>query len=94
MDSQSYTMFDHIFWRATAGQVNRWRMKTLGLGSTNLDLMQQHKIPFLYNFRSVDCGFSQDWLVLSRWRRRQSSHRSTAARLEGEYSRNGILVAR
>lgn len=48
---QTYTMFDQIFWRATSGQVNRWRKKTLGLGSTNLEAMQQHKIPFLYNFR-------------------------------------------
>lgn len=46
-------MFDQIFWRATAGQVNRWRKKTLSLSSTSLEAMQQHKIPFLYNFRCV-----------------------------------------
>lgn len=50
---QTYTMFDQIFWRATAGQVNRWRKKTLSLSSTSLEAMQQHKIPFLYNFRCV-----------------------------------------
>lgn len=44
-------MFDQIFWRATSGQINRWRKTSLGLRSTSLDAMQQHKIPFLYNFR-------------------------------------------
>jgi len=43
-------MFDNIFWKATAYQVNRWRRKTLGLPSTNLEKMQPNKVPFLYNF--------------------------------------------
>lgn len=46
----SYVMFDNVFWRAIAGQVNRWRKKELGLRSTNLDKMQPNKVPFLYNF--------------------------------------------
>ncbi|KAF2402344.1 hypothetical protein EJ06DRAFT_335003 [Trichodelitschia bisporula] len=46
----SYVMFDSIFWKAIANQVNRWRKKTLGLGSTGLDKMQPNKVPFLYNF--------------------------------------------
>ncbi|KAF2101613.1 UDP-Glycosyltransferase/glycogen phosphorylase [Rhizodiscina lignyota] len=46
----SYVMFDHVFWKAIAGQVNRWRKKELGLGSTNLDMMQPNKVPFLYSF--------------------------------------------
>ena len=50
---QTYTMFDQIFWRATSAQVNRWRKKTLNLGSTSLEAMQQQQIPFLYNFRCV-----------------------------------------
>jgi len=46
----TYVMFDNVFWKAIAGQVNRWRKKELGLRSTNLDKMQPNKIPFLYNF--------------------------------------------
>ncbi|KAI5475372.1 hypothetical protein MNV49_001476 [Pseudohyphozyma bogoriensis] len=57
----SYTMFDHIFWRATSGQINRWRKKTLGLRSTSLEAMQQHKIPFLYNFSPVVVPPALDW---------------------------------
>lgn len=46
----SYVMFDNVFWKAIAGQVNRWRKKELSLRSTNLDKMQPNKVPFLYNF--------------------------------------------
>jgi sterol 3beta-glucosyltransferase len=46
----SYVMFDQVFWRAIAGQINRWRRNLLHLGPTNLDKMEPHKIPFLYNF--------------------------------------------
>lgn len=46
----TYVMFDNVFWKATAGQVNRWRNKTLGLPNTNLERMQPNKVPFLYNF--------------------------------------------
>ncbi|KAM0746932.1 hypothetical protein T439DRAFT_318159 [Meredithblackwellia eburnea MCA 4105] len=57
----TYTMFDQIFWRATSGQINRWRKKSLGLRSTNLELMQQHKLPFLYNFSPVIIPPPLDW---------------------------------
>lgn len=46
----TYVMFDNVFWKATSGQINRWRNKTLGLPNTNLDKMAPNKIPFLYNF--------------------------------------------
>ena len=46
----TYVMFDAVFWKAIAGQVNRWRKKELGLRSTSLDKMQPNKVPFLYNF--------------------------------------------
>lgn len=46
----TYVMFDNVFWKGIAGQVNRWRKKELGLRSTNLDKMQPNKVPFLYNF--------------------------------------------
>ncbi|KAM5341859.1 hypothetical protein ACJ41O_014890 [Fusarium nematophilum] len=46
----TYVMFDNIFWKATAYQVNRWRNKTMGLPNTSLEKMQPNKVPFLYNF--------------------------------------------
>lgn len=46
----TYVMFDAVFWKAIAGQINRWRKKELGLSSTSLERMQQNKVPFMYNF--------------------------------------------
>ncbi|KAI0906480.1 hypothetical protein F4823DRAFT_75245 [Ustulina deusta] len=46
----TYVMFDNVFWKATAHQVNRWRNSTLGLPNTNLEKLQPNKVPFLYNF--------------------------------------------
>ena len=46
----TYIMFDNVFWAAISGQVNRWRKKELGLGSTTWDKLHANKVPFLYNF--------------------------------------------
>lgn len=46
----SYVLFDTVFWKATAGQINRWRKTELGLQSTNLERMGVNKVPFLYAF--------------------------------------------
>ncbi|GIJ82901.1 sterol 3-beta-glucosyltransferase [Aspergillus pseudoviridinutans] len=46
----TYVMFDNVFWKAIAGQVNRWRKNELGLKATTLDKMQPNKVPFLYNY--------------------------------------------
>ncbi|KAI2634459.1 glycosyltransferase family 1 protein [Xylaria nigripes] len=46
----TYVMFDNVFWKTTAHQVNRWRNKVLGIPNTNLEKMQPNKVPFLYNF--------------------------------------------
>lgn len=46
----TYVMFDAVFWQATAGQINRWRRRTLHLPSTSLERMQVNAVPFLYNF--------------------------------------------
>jgi sterol 3beta-glucosyltransferase len=46
----TYVMFDNIFWKATAHQVNKWRNNVLGLPNTSLEKLQQNKVPFLYNF--------------------------------------------
>ncbi|SCU95284.1 LAMI_0F01838g1_1 [Lachancea mirantina] len=45
----THVLFENIFWKGISGQVNKWRVETLGLEKTNLDLMQQNKVPFLYN---------------------------------------------
>jgi hypothetical protein len=39
----TYTMFDQVFWRAIAGQVNRFRKNTCGIEATNFDKLEQHK---------------------------------------------------
>ncbi|KAG5648261.1 hypothetical protein DXG03_006219 [Asterophora parasitica] len=57
----SYVMFDQVFWRATAGQINRWRRNLLHLGSTSLDKMEPHKVPFLYNFSPHVVPPPLDW---------------------------------
>lgn len=46
----TYVMFDTVFWKAIAGQVNRWRNTELGLKATTLDKMQPNKVPFVYNY--------------------------------------------
>ncbi|KZF21882.1 glycosyltransferase family 1 protein [Xylona heveae TC161] len=46
----TYVMFDNVFWKAIAGQVNRWRKTELKLPSTSLDKLQANKVPFLYSF--------------------------------------------
>jgi sterol 3beta-glucosyltransferase len=58
----TYTIFDNVFWKATAGQINRWRKQHLGLRSTNLDKMQANKVPFLYNFSPSVVPPPLDWV--------------------------------
>lgn len=58
---QSYVMFDQVFWRAMSGQINRWRRNVLGIGPTSLDKMEQHKVPFLYNFSPSVVPPPLDW---------------------------------
>ncbi|KAL2179525.1 glycosyltransferase family 1 protein [Thermothelomyces heterothallicus CBS 202.75] len=46
----TYVMFETVFWKATAHQINRWRRRFLGLPNTSLEKLQVNKVPFLYNF--------------------------------------------
>ncbi|KAK4124071.1 glycosyltransferase family 1 protein [Parathielavia appendiculata] len=46
----TYVMFDNVFWKTTAHQINRWRNNMLSLPNTSLEKMQVNKVPFLYNF--------------------------------------------
>lgn len=55
------SQFDQVFWRAISGQVNSWRKKTIGIPSTTLDKMEQHKVPFLYNFSPTVVPPPLDW---------------------------------
>ncbi|KAG9018544.1 hypothetical protein FRB90_011520 [Tulasnella sp. 427] len=57
----TYVLFDNVFWRATAPQINPWRKKHLGLPSTDLEHMAQTKIPFLYNFSQHVVPKPLDW---------------------------------
>ncbi|KAK6456476.1 sterol 3-beta-glucosyltransferase [Scheffersomyces xylosifermentans] len=45
----THVMFETVFWKGISGQINKWRVKELGLPRTNLFRMQQTKIPFMYN---------------------------------------------
>ncbi|KAJ3718409.1 hypothetical protein C8R42DRAFT_697487 [Lentinula raphanica] len=57
----TYVMFDQVFWHAISGQINRWRRNVLHIESTNLDRMEPHKIPFLYNFSPSIVSPPLDW---------------------------------
>ncbi|KAF8746324.1 hypothetical protein AX14_000107 [Amanita brunnescens Koide BX004] len=57
----SHVMFEQVFWRAIAGQINRWRRNVLRLDSTSLDKMEPHRIPFLYNFSPHVVPPPLDW---------------------------------
>ncbi|KAG8924787.1 hypothetical protein FRC01_011050 [Tulasnella sp. 417] len=57
----TYVLFDNVFWRATAPQINPWRKKHLGLPSTDLEHLAQTKIPFLYNFSQHVVPKPLDW---------------------------------
>lgn len=50
--ADSYVIFDNVFWRALAPQINRWRKNTLGLHSTDLDKMAQQKVRFRFSVKN------------------------------------------
>ncbi|BEI92944.1 uncharacterized protein CcaverHIS019_0505720 [Cutaneotrichosporon cavernicola] len=57
----TYVMFDNVFWRAIAGQVNHWRKNVLKIDATTFDKMAQDKVPFLYNFSPSVVPPPMDW---------------------------------
>lgn len=57
----TYVLFENIMWRATSGQINRWRKKVLGLKSTDQETMSINKVPFLYNFSPAVVPKPLDW---------------------------------
>lgn len=60
-NSMSYTLFDQVLWRASSGQINRWRKHMLGLKPTDLTKLQPEKVPFMYNFTENLVPFPNDW---------------------------------
>lgn len=57
----SYVIFDQMFWRASSFQINRWRKTLLGLKPTSFDKLEQHKVPFIYNFSPSLVPRPLDW---------------------------------
>lgn len=57
----TYVLFDNIMWKATAGQINRWRKRHLGLRATDMSALSITKIPFLYNFSPAVVPKPLDW---------------------------------
>lgn len=57
----TYVLFDNIIWRATSGQINRWRKKYLKLKPTDMSSLSITKVPFLYNFSSAVVPKPLDW---------------------------------
>ena len=82
----TYVMFDNIFWKATAHQVNKWRNNTLQLPNTSLEKMQPNKVPFMYNFSpsvvAPPLDFS-DWIrVTGYWFLDEGGHYDPPKELE------------
>jgi hypothetical protein len=50
----TYTMFDQVFWRAIAGQINRFRKHVMGIDSTTFDRLEQHKGELSYAIRTQE----------------------------------------
>ncbi|KAI0250755.1 hypothetical protein BJV78DRAFT_1127542 [Lactifluus subvellereus] len=60
-NAASYVLFDNVLWAATSSQINRWRKKKLGIGSTDMGHLAQSKIPFIYNFSQAVVPKPLDW---------------------------------
>ncbi|PWN52669.1 hypothetical protein IE53DRAFT_384854 [Violaceomyces palustris] len=60
-NSSSYVLFDQVLWRATSGQVNRWRKHMVGIPPTDLTKLQPDNVPFIYNFSPAVVPTPNDW---------------------------------
>ncbi|KAI0461466.1 Sterol 3-beta-glucosyltransferase [Komagataella kurtzmanii] len=45
----THIIFENVFWKGISGEVNKWREQVLMLPKTNLERLEQNKVPFLYN---------------------------------------------
>ncbi|KAF9104596.1 Sterol 3-beta-glucosyltransferase [Mortierella sp. AM989] len=57
----SFTMIEQVFWKGISRHVNRWRKKTLGLGSTSMEKMEANRIPTLYSWSPSLVASPIDW---------------------------------
>ena len=57
----TYVIFEHLFWSASASQVNHWRKATLGLHPTTLEQLGTDRVPFLYCFSALVVPRPLDW---------------------------------
>ncbi|RXK41092.1 hypothetical protein M231_01495 [Tremella mesenterica] len=57
----TYVLFDNIMWRATSGQINRWRKNHLRIRPTDMSTLSVTKVPFLYNFSTAVVPKPLDW---------------------------------
>jgi sterol 3beta-glucosyltransferase len=57
----TYLLFDQIMWRASSGQINKWRKETLHLPATDLDSLHIRDVPFIYNFSEAVVPRPMDW---------------------------------
>lgn len=57
----TYVLFDNIIWRASSGQINKWRKKYLHLPATDQSTLSVSKVPFLYNFSPAVVPKPLDW---------------------------------
>lgn len=56
-----FLLHHQIIWKATAGQINRWRAKDMNLGPTDQSHLEAMKVPFVYNFSSAVVPHPLDW---------------------------------
>lgn len=61
-NDMTYVMIDHVLWKATAYQVNRFRRQKLGLPATNWEKLEVYKVPFLYCFSASIVPPPLDWM--------------------------------
>ncbi|KAG7088460.1 hypothetical protein E1B28_012449 [Marasmius oreades] len=61
LNSISHTLFNEVLWTATSGQINRWRVKHLKVGPTDITNLAQSKIVHIYNFSEAVVPKPLDW---------------------------------
>lgn len=57
----TYAMFEMVFWKGTANQINKWRRAQLQLPATSLHKLQPNKVPFMYSFSPEVVPPPMDW---------------------------------
>lgn len=58
----THIIFENVFWKGISGEVNKWREQVLMLPKTNLERLEQNKVPFLYNVSPT--VFHHPWTFL------------------------------